>query len=296
MGFVVNKYDNMKTISVKNLGKSYKNIQAIKSLSFEIDKGEIFGFLGPNGAGKTTTIKILTTQIMPDEGEALIMGHNVVKEPDKVREKIGVVFEEQNIYPRLSVFQNLMFFAGLYGKTRKSVEKALDFVKLSHRAKDDAGKLSRGLKQRLLIARALLNDPDIIFLDEPTVGLDPHIARDIRSFFKMLGEQGKTIFLTTHYMEEADGLCQRVAIINEGNIVKLDTPSNLKESIGKTKLNIKILGSSGNIEKEELYAPDSMEGARLIEDLIRSKKPYKLDVNRVTLEDVFIHYTGEKLD
>ncbi|MCD4783839.1 MAG: ABC transporter ATP-binding protein [Candidatus Eremiobacteraeota bacterium] len=286
----------MKTISVKNLSKRYRNIQAIDSLTFEVDRGEIFGFLGPNGAGKTTTIKILTTQIRPDEGEASILGHDVVKESDKAREKIGVVFEEQNIYPRLSVFRNLMFFAGLYGKNRESVEKALDFVKLSHRAKDDAGKLSRGLKQRLLIARALLNDPDIIFLDEPTVGLDPHIARDIRSIFKTLGEQGKTIFLTTHYMEEADELCRRVAIINDGKIVKLDTPSNLKDSIGETKLKIKILDPSGKIEKEESFAPDSLEGARLIEELIRSKKPYKLDVNRVTLEDVFIHYSGVNLD
>jgi len=285
----------MNTISVKNLSKRYKNIQAIDSLEFEVERGEIFGFLGPNGAGKTTTIKILTTQIKPDQGKAMVMGHDVVRESEKVREKIGVVFEEQNIYPRLSVFQNLMFFAGLYGKTRKRVEKVLDFVKLTHRMKDDAGKLSRGLKQRLLIARSLINDPDIIFLDEPTVGLDPHIAREIRSIFKTLGERGKTIFLTTHYMEEADELCSRVAIINEGKIIKLDTPLNLKESIGKTKFIIKILDGEGKIDKEESFDPNSIEGVRLIENLIKNRQPYRIDVNRITLEDVFIHYTGTKL-
>jgi len=286
----------MKAISVENLGKKYKEVQAIKSLTFDVNKGEIFGFLGPNGAGKTTTIKILTTQLRPTSGTAAVLGNDVVENPAAIRERIGVVFEEQNIYPRLTVFQNLKFFAQLYGLENKRVYEVLEFVQLSHRAKDQADKLSRGLKQRIIIARALLTDPDLIFMDEPTSGLDPHIARNIRNMVKGLSDRGKTIFLTTHYMEEADELCHRVAIINEGNIVKLDTPARLKENIGSTELQITIFDNENNCEITERYSANSPKMSMRIKELIDGGTRFKIDSKRVSLEDVFISLTGSSLD
>lgn len=279
-------------IGVKNLKKKYKNIQAVDSISFEVNRGEIFGFLGPNGAGKSTTIKILTAQIKPDEGEVFVLGENIQKNPNAIREKIGVVFEEQNIYHRLTVYQNLIFAARLFGKGKNKVKEVLDFVKLSHREKDESGKLSRGLKQRILIARALINDPELIFMDEPTSGLDPHIARSIREIIKDLSSKGKTIFLTTHYMEEADELCCRIAIINKGRIAKMDTPEKLKESIGGSFLRIKKEGENTFTE----YPSNSKEAAEEIVRLIKEDIPYKIETRRVSLEDVFIQLTGDHLE
>ncbi|MCE1245565.1 MAG: ABC transporter ATP-binding protein [Firmicutes bacterium] len=286
----------MSVINAADLHKKYKKTEAVQGISFEVDKGEIFGFLGPNGAGKTTTIRILTTQIKPDKGKAEVLGFDVRKDSHKVKSRIGVVFEDQNLYPRLSVFQNLLFFARLYGFGKERVEEVLDFVELSHRSKDEAQKLSRGLKQRLIIARSLLTDPEIIFMDEPTSGLDPHIARNIRSLIRNLSEKGKTIFLTTHYMEEADELCSRIAIINKGKIVKLDTPENLKESIGKTSLVIKTEnGTPGNWESRTMPA-DSPETAGALQELINKGVKFKIETKKPSLEDVFIALTGAKFE
>jgi ABC-2 type transport system ATP-binding protein len=222
----------MKSISVKDLTRDYKDLRAVDHISFDVEPGEIFGYLGPNGAGKTTTIKMLTGQLRPTEGTAKVAGWDIIEQRDQLKPHIGVVFEHQNIYPRLSAYDNLMFSARLYGVDKGRVQQVLAQVGLADRAKEKASKYSNGMKQRLLVARALLHKPEIIFLDEPTKGLDPGIARAIRNIVSDLAEDGVTIFLTTHYMEEADQLSNRVAIIDGGVIVALDTPEALKTQHG----------------------------------------------------------------
>lgn len=219
-------------IEVRRLSHYYNGQPALRGINFSVFPGEIFGFLGPNGAGKTTTIKILTGQLHPTEGSAQVAGCDVVKDRQDLKPKIGVVFEVQNLYQRLSAWDNLVFTARLYGIPRKRVKQVLDQVGLSERAKDSPKKYSNGMKQRLLIARALLPSPQVLFLDEPTRGLDPNVARTIRRLVVELSQQGMTVFLTTHYMEEADQLCRRVAILDEGKIIAVDTPENLKSIHG----------------------------------------------------------------
>jgi ABC-2 type transport system ATP-binding protein len=223
----------MKTIQVRELTRDYNGLRAVDGITFTVESGEIFGFLGPNGAGKTTTIKVLTGQLRPTSGTAQVAGYDVVKERQQLKPRIGVVFECQNLYERLSARDNLVFAARLYGVPRGRVDQVLAQVGLTGRARDRIKKYSNGMKQRLLIARALLHEPQVLFLDEPTRGLDPNVARDIRSIVADLARQGVTVFLTTHYMEEADQLSDRVAIIDLGRIVALDTPEQLKVMHGE---------------------------------------------------------------
>jgi ABC-2 type transport system ATP-binding protein len=218
----------MKAIEVINLTRNYNGLCAVDNISFEVETGEIFGFLGPNGAGKTTTIKMLTGQLRPTSGYARVVGCDVVDERQELKPQIGVVFEYQNIYERLSARDNLSFYARLYGVEKDRIREVLAQVGLMGRERDKIKKYSNGMKQRLLIARALLHEPKVLFLDEPTRGLDPGVARDIRAIVADLAKEGVTIFLTTHYMEEADRLCNRVAIIDQGRIVALDGPEKLK--------------------------------------------------------------------
>jgi ABC-2 type transport system ATP-binding protein len=218
----------MKAIEVQNLTRDYNSLRAVDGISFKVDRGEIFGYLGPNGAGKTTTIRMLTGQLRPTSGHALVMGCDVTNDREQLKPQIGVVFEHQNIYERLSANDNLRFYARLYRVKRERVGEVLDQVGLVDRAEDKLKTYSNGMKQRLLIARALLHKPKVLFLDEPTKGLDPNVSRDIRAIVTELADQGMTIFLTTHYMEEADQLCNRVAIIHQGHIIALDTPKRLK--------------------------------------------------------------------
>ena len=224
----------MKAITTKNLSKKFGDLTAVDHISFSVDSGEIFGFLGPNGAGKTTTIRMLTGQILPSSGQGTVAGFDIISERDKLKPRIGVIFEFQNLYERLSAKDNLNFMRLLYGVDRNSVEKVLELVGLKDRANEKLKNYSNGMKQRLLIARALLHDPEILFMDEPTRGLDPVIANQIRQLISQLAQDGRTIFLTTHYMEEADRLCDRVAIINHGRIVALDDPQKLKQNYGPT--------------------------------------------------------------
>ena len=223
----------MKTIEVSNLTRDYDGLRAVDGISFSVEKGEIFGFLGPNGAGKTTTLRMLTGQLRPTAGTAKVAGYDVVRERQQLKPRIGVVFESQNIYERMSARENLAFFARLYRLRKDRVEEVLSQVGLAERAGDKVQKYSNGMKQRLLIARALLHEPEVLFLDEPTRGLDAHIARDIRSIVVGLARGGMTVFLTTHYMEEADQLSQRVAFLDRGRLVALDTPTCLKAVHGK---------------------------------------------------------------
>lgn len=222
----------MNTIVAHSLTRDFNQLRAVDHVSFEVEPGEIFGFLGPNGAGKTTTIKMLTGQLRPTDGTATVSGWDIVKEREQLQPRIGVVFESQNIYERLSARDNLVFTARLYGIDKRRVEDVLQMVGLADRAKEKAKKFSNGMKQRLLIARALLPSPEVVFLDEPTKGLDPGVARAIRRIVSDLAQQGVTIFLTTHYMEEADRLCNRVAILEQGKIVAMDNPTQLKMQHG----------------------------------------------------------------
>jgi len=223
----------MEAIKVQELVRDYDSLRAVDGISFDVEPGEVFGFLGPNGAGKTTTIKMLTGQLRPTSGTARVAGCDVVEERQQLKPQIGVVFEHQNIYERLSARDNLLFAARLYGVHKSRVEEMLARVGLADRAREKAKNYSNGMKQRLLIARALLHEPRVIFLDEPTRGLDPNIARGIRAFIEELAQQGVTVFLTTHYMEEADHLSDRVAIIDQGRVVAMDTPERLKAEYGK---------------------------------------------------------------
>jgi ABC-2 type transport system ATP-binding protein len=221
-----------KAIKVEELRRDYGDLRALDGINFTVETGEIFGLLGPNGAGKTTTIRILTGQLRPSSGRAWVLGCDVVRERQALKPQIGVVFEYQNLYERLSARNNLNFAANLYGIPKIRVDQVLERVGLQDRAHENPKKFSNGMKQRLLIARALLHEPQVLFLDEPTRGLDPHLAREIRAFITSLAQQGVTVFLTTHYMEEADQLCQRVAILERGQIVALDTPARLKDAYG----------------------------------------------------------------
>jgi len=219
----------MKAIEVFELSRNYGRLRALDGVSFSVEPGEVFGFLGPNGAGKTTTIKILTGQLRPTSGSARVLGLDVVSQRQQLKPQIGVVFESQNLYERLSARENLAFMARLYGIDPRRVQAVLVQFGLENRSTERVKKFSNGLKQRLLIARALLHEPKVLFLDEPTRGLDPQLAREIRASVASLSQQGVTVFLTTHYMEEADQLCGRVAILDVGRIVALDAPARLKE-------------------------------------------------------------------
>jgi ABC-2 type transport system ATP-binding protein len=222
----------MNAIEVRELTRDFDGLRAVDHLTFDVGQGEVFGFLGPNGAGKTTTIRMLTGQLRPTSGSASVMGHDIVNDRDGLKPQIGVVFEYTNLYERLSARDNLEFSARLYGVDGRRVDEVLRQVGLADRARDTVKKYSSGMKQRLLIARALLHEPRVLFLDEPTRGLDPNVARDIRGFVAGLAQQGVTVFLTTHYMEEADRLSSRVAILDHGRVVALGPPAQLKAEHG----------------------------------------------------------------
>jgi ABC-2 type transport system ATP-binding protein len=224
---------NVIAIEATGLTRNFNGLCAVDHISFTVAPGEVFGFLGPNGAGKTTTIRMLTGQLRPTDGSAKVMGCDVVEERQNLKPQIGVVWEYQNLYERLSAVDNLLFSARLYGIGRRRIDEVLEFVGLTGRAKDRPKAYSNGMKQRLLIARALLHGPRVLFLDEPTRGLDPGVARDIRNLVTELAHSGTTVFLTTHYMEEADRLSDRVAILDQGRIVALDTPEELKRGQGE---------------------------------------------------------------
>lgn len=235
-----------------------KEVVAVQGISFEVEPGELFGLLGPNGAGKTTTVKMLTTLLIPTSGTATILGYDVVKQAQSVRPRIGFIFGgERGLYWRLSGADNLRYFSSLYqidpAVSAKRIPYLLELVGLADRAKEKVEGYSRGMKQRLHIARTLLNDPQVLFLDEPSIGLDPVAARDIRKVVRDLRDQHKTILLTTHYMFEADELCRRIAVINQGRIIALDTPSALKrfvQDLAVVELEVKNL------------APESVERLR----------------------------------
>ena len=233
-----------------------KEIEAVRGISFAVEPGELFGLLGPNGAGKTTTIKMLITLLIPTSGSARVLGLDVVRQAREVRKRIGYVFGgERGVYERLSGYDNLRYFAELYGvparEQKRRIEELLELVGLKGREHERAEGYSRGMKQRLHVARGLLHDPEVLFLDEPTIGLDPVGAREVRATIASLTEAGKTVLLTTHYMFEADALCDRIAVISKGNIVAEGTPFDLKRGVTQgSVVEVEVFGvADGVVER-----------------------------------------------
>src|SRR5215204_3574226 len=280
----------MTAIEVENLSRSFNGLKAVDNISFSVEKGEIFGFLGHNGAGKTTTIRMLSGQLLPGSGHARVAGCDVVTEQRRLKPLIGVVSEHQNLYERMSGRENLEFAVRLYGQDMRRIDETLKEVGLVERAKDNVRNYSNGMKQRLLIARALLHRPHVIFLDEPTRGLDPVVGREIRKLILDLAKQGVTIFLTTHYMEEADQLCGRIAFLSEGRIVAMDTPTALKVAHGQNS--VKVTLDTG--ETLDIALDDPAAGKEL-ETLVSEGHVRTIHTAEATLEEVFIQMAGRGL-
>jgi ABC-2 type transport system ATP-binding protein len=233
--------------------RATREVEAVQGVSFTVERGELFGLLGPNGAGKTTTIKMLITLLLPTSGTASVLGHDVVSEPREVRRRVGYVFGgDRGLYERLSGLDNLRYFAELYGvpprEQRARIGELLELSGLAGREKERVEGYSRGMRQRLHIARGLLHRPDVLFLDEPSIGIDPVGARELRATVADLRNAGTTVLLTTHYMFEADELCDRIAVIAGGRIVAEGTPADLKARVGEgTVVEVEVFGDAGSV-------------------------------------------------
>lgn len=236
-------------IEIDSLKKEYNKVKALKGISFKVKKGEVFGYLGPNGAGKSTTLNILTGILKPTAGDSFIFGERSNNLSKSTKQKIGVVFETNNLYQRLSGRENLSFFADLYNVQNSKVEKLLDFFDLSAAGDRLVKNYSKGMRQRLLIARALLTDPKLLILDEPTSGLDPQSVEMIHQAIEEFAGEGKTVLISTHFMEEADRLCDRIAFINEGKIVTITPPSELKSRYGTKQVEVVIKKEEDSLDK-----------------------------------------------
>jgi ABC-2 type transport system ATP-binding protein len=281
-------------ILAEGLTYSYGQLLAVDHISFHVAAGEILGFLGPNGAGKTTTVKMLTGQIRPQAGRATLLGLDVARDPNKVQAQIGVCFEQTNLYENMSAEENLKLFARLFGVKDFDAGALLERIGLAGREHDRVEGYSKGMKQRLMVARSLVNQPRILFLDEPTEGLDPTSAENIRSIILKERQRGATIFLTTHDMVEADKLSDRVAFINQGQIEALDTPHNLKQQYGKRALKAQVAGSDGRLESREIVL-DQPETAEHVRELFSQEQVVTVHSEEASLEDIFIHITGRGL-
>jgi ABC-2 type transport system ATP-binding protein len=307
----------MAAIEVTSLSKHWNQTKAVNGISFQVRKGEIFGFLGPNGAGKTTTIKMLVGLTKPTGGSASVCGHNILTEIRKVKQGIGVVPERSNLYDELTVYENLRFVSKLYHvpstQRESKINELIQLFQITEYKDRKFAKLSKGLKRRVVLAAALVHNPEILFLDEPTSGLDIMSARKLRETISSLSNQGVTIFLTTHYIEEAGELCDRIALLVKGRIQAIDTPERLKASIqGTPVLKVRIIGP---LEKEVLQ---DIEGEKVseingelsvvsnnihksLESLLQIAKKHDIHIRSIEtitpkLEDAFIHLTGVSLD
>jgi len=308
----------LKIIETENLTKIFDGNTAVDHIQFSVNKGEIFGFLGPNGAGKTTTIKMLTTLLYPSEGSASIAGFDILKQRANVRENIGVVFQEPALDTELTGRENLDFHARMYGlesETRKKrIQQVLTLVDLGDKIDVIVKHYSGGMKRRLEIARGLMHSPTVLFLDEPTLGLDTQTRRAIWEYVKQLNrEENTTIFLTTHYMDEADFLCDRIGIIDHGKILVINTVDTLKKSVGHDVITLSCSDSGRlqkrleqepwvsnitphasfltlGVERGEEKIPTIFDIARTINISISS-----IDVRKPTLDDVFLYYTGRSM-
>jgi len=302
-------------IEVKNLVKEYNRERVLNQISFTVKKGEVFGFLGPNGAGKTTTIRILTGLLKKTSGECRLLGQDINCIDRNFYYRIGVVFEENNLYQRLSGFQNLKLFADMYGVNIERINNLLSRFGLKTSSRKLVKKYSKGMKQRLLICRALLHQPELLILDEPTGGLDPASVEIIHQAILEYKANGGTIFISTHFLEEADKLCDRIAFLNNGEIIALDYPELLKEHYGSSILEIKVLNKDEDtlagiksllpnhdvvrIDKEfaiiQVPLNDERLGERLdgIKEITRILSIHSREAN---LRDIFIALTGNEID
>ena len=281
-------------IVAEDLTYRYGELTAVDHISFNVAESEILGFLGPNGAGKTTTFKMLTGQLKPKGGQARLLGMDVMKNVEKVQGEIGVCFETTNLYEQMSALENLNLFARLFGMRSFDGNALLERVGLPGRGKDRVETYSKGMKQRLMVARAILNRPRVLFLDEPTAGLDPTSSETIRNIILEERERGATVFLTTHDMLEADKLSDRVAFMNQGEIVALDTPHQLKQQHGKRALKAKVAGDDGGLEDREITL-DTPETPEAVRKLFSQEKVITIHSEEATLEDIFISLTGRGL-
>ncbi len=320
----------MNAIEIRNLRRVFKTttgiirrktkeVIAVDDISFDVPQGSLFGLLGPNGAGKTTTVKMLTTLLIPTAGSASVLGYDVVHRADAIRGRIGFIFGgERGLYWRLSGINNLRYFASLYHVdpevSNKRIPYLLDLVGLQDRGQERVEGYSRGMKQRLHIARTLLHDPEVLFLDEPTMGLDPVGARELRQVIRNLQAEKKTILLTTHYMFEADALCERIAVIDHGRIVAMDTPEGLKHLVSDLSvIEIEVFGlpestlaklrqlpfiDTVNVEdhdQRQLLLAHSPSGSKAVPELLAamdSVRVGKVIVREPTLEDAYVRLVG----
>lgn len=282
-------------VSVKNLSHSYNNDGklAVKNISFEVEKGETFGFLGPSGAGKSTTQGVLTGLLKQQQGEVIVDGFDLKKVHNERFNKIGVSFEQSNVYSKLTALENLKYYADLFDVPTLDPMELLKLVGLDGRENDRAGEFSKGMKHRLTFARSMINQPELWFLDEPTTGLDPAIAAIIKDIIKKEKSRGTTSFLTTHNMYIADELCDRVAFMLDGEIKLIDTPKNLKQKYGKKLIEIEYV-KDGEVIKETLKTIDERERNK-IADIVRSYDIKTMHSKEATLEEIFIQVTGRGL-
>ena len=301
--------------------RTTKEVVAVDDVSFGIEAGELFGLLGPNGAGKTTTVKMLTTLLIPTAGRASVLGYDVVKQANEVRRRIGFIFGgERGLYWRLSGIDNLRYFASLYHvepeTTRRRIPYLLELVGLTGRGNEKVGGYSRGMKQRLHVARTLLHDPSVLFLDEPTIGLDPVGAREFRQVILNLQSQRKTILLTTHYMFEADQLCDRIAVIDNGRLIALDSPGGLKRHVADLSVvEIETFGAPESLverirqlpfvdslaveelDQRQMLLVQTRRGAEAVPDLLSAmdgQRVGRVIVREPTLEDAYVRLVKGK--
>ena len=304
-------------IHIQNLTRRFNNLVAVDNISFDIEQGEIFGLLGPNGAGKTTTLSMLATMLKPSSGTATVNGIDIEKDEDGVRKSIGIVFQDQSLDEELTAWENMDFHGRLYrlpADTRdQRITELLNLVELNDRRNDIVKTFSGGMRRRLEIARGLLHHPAILFLDEPTLGLDPQTRNLLWNYIATLAkDKGITIILTTHYMEEADRLCNRVAIIDHGKIIAMDTPEKLKDSLGGDLVTVRSPDPAGVaaalkepwVNRVEIHGEDvviSLKNAdqyvSTIVTLLNEKqiRIASIAIHKPTLEDVFLSFTGKTI-
>lgn len=282
-------------ISVKNLYHSYNKDgkYQVKDVSFEVKKGEIFGFLGPSGAGKSTVQNILTGLLQLQDGEATVAGYNIHDISKTMFNKIGMSFEQSNVYSKLTAKENLDFYRKLFDVPTRDPMELLRLVGLDGKENIKAGEFSKGMKHRLTFARSMINNPEIWFLDEPTTGLDPSIAADIKDIIKAKNDEGVTIFLTTHNMFIADELCDRVAFIVDGEIKLIDSPENLKLQYGDKLVDVEYI-EMGQIIKET-FSIILSEDKKLLQNIIENHEIQTMHTKEATLEEIFIKVTGRGL-
>jgi ABC-2 type transport system ATP-binding protein len=280
-------------IVTEKLTKTYGDIKAVEDLNLKVHSGEVFGFLGPNGAGKTTTIRILTTLTKPTSGNGWVSGFDVVKEPDKVKKVIGVVQQHISLDRDLTVKENMEFHARLHhlgsSERRRRIDELLDYVGLTEQANRIVEQLSGGMKRRAMIVNALIHRPEVLFLDEPTVGLDAQTRRRLWDLIRRLNLDGTTIFLTTHYIEEAEALCQRVGIIHLGHLINIGNPLELRQRLGLVTVETLV----NNKDTRYQYFPNRAVAASYVQSLPPDVKT--IIIRESNLEDVFVELTGQKV-